>query len=384
MRNNRLVPLLGLVTVSSGLLPSPAGAKSTEIVDKGPDQVVVRSSATYRMGEGDSQVEAKKLAVEKAKQKAIERAGTYVQQTTEVSQGRVADESVRAIAAGLVQTRILDTAIKTAGNQLRYNATIRATVDQEGLEAQISDLISQEKKESQIQKLKGQNEDLRQRLAELNQRIRKSGKRAEPLTEERAEVLTRIDDNRHRIRKTLEEGTLLDLADRGEDRWEQITSKLETFFWPRLRDSAEIEIERIHAQRNGHGTSDVSVQIRTGLQKDKAFDWLKKHLRVQDPSDTEPEISSAIYSIPEYNNEEEEQKTPFSEKLLRHLEDEVIRVAVKIGDKTQNIALSGNFCGFFGKTHCFVKSRTDEVQFASIPNDQLRTATGVEAEVVLP
>ncbi|GKS64833.1 hypothetical protein YTPLAS72_21370 [Nitrospira sp.] len=92
------------------------------------DTKALTAEATYIMGDGETPSFAEAMALQKAKQTALEEAGTYVQSyTRSVNQDLTKDE-IQTLAGGVVQVEILEKNRTLVGDGLRVYMKIRATV----------------------------------------------------------------------------------------------------------------------------------------------------------------------------------------------------------------------------------------------------------------
>ena len=98
------------------------------------DTKALTAEATYIMGDGETPSFAEAMALQKAKQTALEEAGTYVQSyTRSVNQDLTKDE-IQTLAGGVVQVEILEKNRTLVGDGLRVYTKIRATVTTDKVE----------------------------------------------------------------------------------------------------------------------------------------------------------------------------------------------------------------------------------------------------------
>ncbi|MEW6542328.1 MAG: hypothetical protein AB1411_01820 [Nitrospirota bacterium] len=90
--------ILTLPILLSLSLPLPAHA----------DTKVLTAEGTYTMGEGETMTFAESMALQKAKQVALEQAGTYVESYTKVQNYQLTAEEIQTIAGGVLQVEVLD------------------------------------------------------------------------------------------------------------------------------------------------------------------------------------------------------------------------------------------------------------------------------------
>ena len=69
---------------------------------------VLTAEANYTMGDGETPSFAEAMALQKAKQMALEQAGTYVESYTKVQNLDLTTEEIQTIAGGVLQVEVLD------------------------------------------------------------------------------------------------------------------------------------------------------------------------------------------------------------------------------------------------------------------------------------
>lgn len=102
--------------------------------------VVVKSEGKYVMGDCDSKRDAKNLALMEAKRLAMEKAGTYLESTSEVQNYELTKDEVMSLAAGVMSVEVLKEEWKLSGESLMLTVQIVATIDASNLQKHIDDL----------------------------------------------------------------------------------------------------------------------------------------------------------------------------------------------------------------------------------------------------
>src|SRR4051812_46845232 len=92
-----LVRLLALVTTIT-ILSIPSAAY--------PEEKVITAEASYIMGDGETPSFAEAIVLQKAKQLALEQAGTYVQSYTKIQNMDLNEDQITTIAGGVLQTEV--------------------------------------------------------------------------------------------------------------------------------------------------------------------------------------------------------------------------------------------------------------------------------------
>jgi len=98
------------------------------------DTKTIISEATYIMGDGETPSFAESMAIQKAKQTALEEAGTYVQSYTKVLNQQLTADEIQTIAGGVLQVEVLDKQRELVSDGLRVSVKIKATVTTDKVE----------------------------------------------------------------------------------------------------------------------------------------------------------------------------------------------------------------------------------------------------------
>ena len=89
---------------------------------------ILTSEAAYTMGDGETPSFAEAMALQKAKQMALEQAGTYVESYTKVQNLDLTTEEIQTIAGGVLRVEVLDKKRSLVGDGLQIYVKIKATV----------------------------------------------------------------------------------------------------------------------------------------------------------------------------------------------------------------------------------------------------------------
>ena len=124
---------------------------------------VLTAEATYTMGDGESPSFAEAMVLQKAKQMALEQAGTYVESYTKTKNYDLTHDEIQTIAGGVLQVEVLEKTRTLVGDGLRFYIKIKATV-------------TTDKMEELAQRIKGKNvaeeyKKLQEDYARLNKEI---------------------------------------------------------------------------------------------------------------------------------------------------------------------------------------------------------------------
>ena len=118
----RLVKIFALIVLL--IIPSAVQA----------DTKTITSDASYIMGDGETPGFAEERTLQKAKQAALEEAGTYVQSYTKVQNLNLTTDEIQTIAGGILQIEVLEKTRTLLSDGLRFYTKIRASVSTEKME----------------------------------------------------------------------------------------------------------------------------------------------------------------------------------------------------------------------------------------------------------
>src|SRR5437764_7703987 len=150
----RLQPtLLFLLLLFSVTAPLPTQAETK----------VLTAEATYTMGDGETPSFAEAMTLQKAKQMALEQAGTYLESFTKVQNYNLTTEEIQTIAGGVLQVEVLNKNRTFIGDGLQFYVKIKA-------------IVTTDKMAELVQRIKGKNvaaeyKKLQEDYARLNREI---------------------------------------------------------------------------------------------------------------------------------------------------------------------------------------------------------------------
>jgi len=108
-------------------------AAVTPAVASNQQQVII-SEATYTMGDGETPASAEAMVLQKAKQIALEQAGTYVESYTKATNLDLTQDEIQTIAGGVIRVEVLEKSRTLAGDGVQFFIKIKATVTTDQME----------------------------------------------------------------------------------------------------------------------------------------------------------------------------------------------------------------------------------------------------------
>ena len=94
----------------------------------------VTAESTYIMGDGETPTFAEEMVLRKAKQLALEQAGTYVESYAKVQNLDLTVEEIQTITGGILEVEVLDQNRKLVGDSLQFFVKIKATATTDKME----------------------------------------------------------------------------------------------------------------------------------------------------------------------------------------------------------------------------------------------------------
>jgi tetratricopeptide (TPR) repeat protein len=149
--------------------PSPASGQTLK---------VMVSEATYVMGDADTLAGAEEAALLRAKRKAVEQAGVYVESFSQDVETQVDgtsshlnELSVRTIAAAVTETEILEKKRTFENDRVVFYVRIRATVHVDMLAEAVKRMKSDEQLAAHHRQLQTENSQLKSELQHLKKQL---------------------------------------------------------------------------------------------------------------------------------------------------------------------------------------------------------------------
>ncbi len=130
------------------------------------DQSVILSEGKYVLGDLDTKNDAKVQALIEAKRMAMEKAGTYLESSSEVKNFQLSKDQIKTMAAGIMSVEIVKEDWKMSGENMVLTIQIRATIDTSNLKDRISKIQEGDNTES-LKDVQSQLAALQKELADL-------------------------------------------------------------------------------------------------------------------------------------------------------------------------------------------------------------------------
>jgi len=216
-----MIRLLRLLALAMVLFPVFVFAKTYDVTSKGE----------YVMGDNDTKIEARRLALEQAKRLAVEQIGTYLESETVVKNCQLEKDEIRSYASAILKVKVINENINLLSDKTTvFTINILANVDTSMLEHKISELKSDKQRNQQLLQLQIENKKLLKDIEDIS-RLMKNAKTEEykKFKNQRESLFYQLDSNQKSISLTFERGELLDRSMKSKGEIDQYINNIDEF-----------------------------------------------------------------------------------------------------------------------------------------------------------
>ena len=340
---------------------SDGGASSYRIESNTPERLVVVITEHYALGDNDSRLDARRLALESAKRRASELAGTYIETETRVTGNQISKDEIRTLSAAYMETSLLGERFEldTTGKQ-QLVLTVHADLDKTVIRKRIESLLQNAEYRGQIEQLQIENNRLREDLAGLNGRIvRKQGPDRYQVLHDRGAVLDKLDVTTASVRKVFEEGTLYRMAKKSQTQFDAAKLDLDENVLRYLQRHTQVTVGPPEMKPNPDGTADIHVRVSWAVDEKPLLDTLNRYFVLEAilQYDKTPNILTGI-RIKVRDNDTGKGKVTFSRELLDYLKSHTVLAEIRAGDNTKTRPMAAAVSCFMGCV--YTKGKADQ------------------------
>lgn len=179
------------------------------------------------MGDGDSRIKARELALDQIKRMAGASAGSVVESVAVLKDERLT-EQLRMVSVTLVKLDQVKESLAVENGAVLLNVSARATIDSSELERLATELRQDSGKAKALTQLQRENASLREELKRVSTQLQQRGtlNAADELGQRQTRILTAIATNEGRIRQVFERGALLAMADKDAAEQQAVRTEL--------------------------------------------------------------------------------------------------------------------------------------------------------------
>jgi hypothetical protein len=337
------------------------------------NDIEVEVLGEYVMGDNDTKLEARRIALENAKLLAIEKIGTYLESHTIVKNGKLTKDEVNSYASAIVKTDVVSEKISVIKNKTTvYNIRIKAKVDASVLKSKVKEIQLDSQRAKQVATLQKENIRLLKELESLSEELKSDKVIAyKKLRKKREHVLEKLDKNENSIRIAFEKGTLFNLALKNSDELTQAKQHInETFQF--IADNTSFTIGQPEVRNNGK-LSDLLIHVDLTISKFQNI-LEKLSLFYKDPK------TNILGHIDIYRFEF---KGINSHKLSRYFTNKKVCLLLSAGSWDQSYNILGSDYDEL-KIRLILKPKmSTRLIIYGIPTNMLNTITNIDARVVV-
>ncbi|MBI5203334.1 MAG: tetratricopeptide repeat protein [Nitrospirae bacterium] len=158
---------------------------------------IIETESSYIMGDNDSKIDARRIATQEAKRKALEMAGTFMESLTEVKNMALAKDEIKAYTAGVVETDIISEDMKGTSAHPEIFIRARCKIDTAVLIGHINSFRKNEDIKEQLNGALKENESLKKERDNLTSKLsaEKDKSKAEDIRKKLGNVLAKEEAN---------------------------------------------------------------------------------------------------------------------------------------------------------------------------------------------
>jgi len=192
----RIVFVLATILSCIILFNTAHASKTKEII----------ASAQYILGDNDSKLDGRRIALMEAKRNALEKCGTYIESFTEVKNFQLARDEVRSYSAGILELKEAGEKWDKLGDNLSITLTIKVMVDEEIVTKQLAAIRKNSETSQELNDAMKKIREYEQKIIAMNRELQvaktsnneenkqqKSQQQIKDIQLARSQALTKID-----------------------------------------------------------------------------------------------------------------------------------------------------------------------------------------------
>ena len=244
----------------------------------------VQITGEYVMGDSDTKIEARRIALDHAKRLAVENIGTYIETKTEVVNWQLTRDEITTYTSAIVKTSIISENVRLLEDKTTViTININASVDIGALDKKIKEIKDDSKRKEQIKALQAENTKLARELESISALLKQSKESdVSSLRKQREDIFTKIDKNQNTITIAFEKGALLNLAQINKDEFENDKKFIDDCI-RYVVDNIKVKLENPQIIDNGD-TADLELNIKWSYKftfsdstSSRCFEGSEKH-----------------------------------------------------------------------------------------------------------
>lgn len=131
----------------------------------------ITATHTYIMGDNDSRNDARQLCFLEAKRKVLEKAGSFIQTSTEVRNFQLTKDQISSYSAAVLSVEILKEDFGFDNGHNTLTITVKADVDVDDVQKRLAAIVADKSLQERITAQQQQIQQLEQQVQALNSRL---------------------------------------------------------------------------------------------------------------------------------------------------------------------------------------------------------------------
>lgn len=127
----------------------------------------IYASYKYTMGDNDTKNEAKLICFIKAKRRALEKAGVYIESITEINNLKLTKDEIKTYASAILKTEVVKEEVKFEGESVTIHTTVKVDVDDNSLFNKLEQIKTDSTLASKVKKQQNQIQQLEDKIETL-------------------------------------------------------------------------------------------------------------------------------------------------------------------------------------------------------------------------
>jgi hypothetical protein len=320
------------------------------------------------MGDSDTKVEARRIAIDHAKRLVVEKIGTYIESRTEVVNWQLTKDEITTYTAAIVKTTVISENVRLLENKTTaISVSINASVDIGALHKKVEEIRDDSKRREQLKALQAENTRLAKELESISTLLRQNQTSdVSSLRKQREEIFSKMDKNQNSMTIAFEKEVLLNLAQLNKDEFE--SEKI--FIDDCIRyvvNNIKVKLDNPQIIDNGD-TADLELKMKWKFTPNDAT-----RAKCFQGSEKSPYLYYDYEMVQIFAN------GPNARKLSDYVDRTHLGkyyIEVKVGNVVERVSL------FDRMGRMMVNPTGRYLRFSKISKDQLANITSIDAKVV--
>ncbi len=149
----------------------------------------------YVMGDNDTKNDARKLCFLEAKRRCIEKAGTYIESQTEITNYQLTKDKIRLYTGIIIKVEVVDEKIKLEDENIAVHMTVKADVDIDSIKRKLVSISTDKKAQNKIKKRQKQLDEMERGIKSVQKELSSADHdKSIKLRKERKEAFDKINE----------------------------------------------------------------------------------------------------------------------------------------------------------------------------------------------